>query len=126
MSSKISPKLEERVIPSPSGFSPWLDLGELRPVAIQTPPQWDTANITVRARMRTTGTGAQVWNDDQTSPAAIIIPAGPDRFIRLTDDKRFLGAASIAFAADGQTAPRTIAILLLPADLIGGGSGKGQ
>jgi hypothetical protein len=112
----MAPKVENRVIPAVSGWSPWLDLGDLLPVAIETPDQWTPANITVKARMRNSGEGGLVY-DDKDAGTQITVAAAADRFVRL-DERLFMGALAIAFAADGQAAARTITISLLPANVV--------
>jgi hypothetical protein len=116
MATKTAPKVVDLVIPQAAGFTPWLVLDDLLPVAIETPDTWTAANITVIARMRSAGAGALVF-DDTTPGAQITVGAGVNRFIRL-DERLFLGATHLAFSADGQLAPRTISVALLSANLL--------
>jgi hypothetical protein len=116
MATKTAPKVEDRVIPATSGFTPWLELNNMLPVAIEIPDQWTAANLVVKARMRSSGNGSLVY-DDKDAGTQILIAAAADRFVRL-DERLFLGAVSLAFSADGQAAARTISVALLPADLL--------
>lgn len=112
-----NPKVENRVIPAVSGWSPWLELDfQWLPVAIETSDQWTPANITVKARMRSSGEGGLVY-DDKDAGTQIVVAAAADRFVRL-DERLFLGAKAIAFAADGQAAARTISIVIFPTDFV--------
>jgi hypothetical protein len=116
MATRTDPKVETRVIPAVSGWCPWLELDDMLPVAIETPDQWTAASIAVKARMRSSGDGGLVY-DDKDAGTQILIAAGADRFVRL-DERLFLGATAIAFAADGQAAARTISVAMLPAVLL--------
>jgi hypothetical protein len=116
MVTKLAPKVVDLVIPQTAGFTPFLALDDMLPVAIETPDVWTAANITVVARMRSAGAGALVF-DDTTPGVQITIGAAANRFIRL-DERLFLGATHLTFSADGQTAPRTISVALLSANLL--------
>lgn len=110
-------KVVPLTIPITSGFSQWANLQGFVPIGILMPSSWDAANIVVRGRPTPVGngetatydsTGGTVYDDLGTQ---ISIVAAASRYIRF-DERLFQGCRALAFSADGQSAPRSISLVV--------------